>query len=81
MNKRSVGLVALGFAAGYAICWWYRPIPALASSGGGGSKMQNPAKVLLDTSDSIQRVRPLLLPIAEGKVPSPSNIYNIISGI
>jgi hypothetical protein len=55
-------------------------VPALAS-GGGGSKFQNPAKVLLDTSDSIQRVRPLLLPIAEGKVPSPSNIYNIISGI
>jgi hypothetical protein len=54
-------------------------VPALAS--GGGSKFQNPAKVLLDTSDSIQRVRPLLLPIAEGKVPSPSNIYNIISGI
>lgn len=79
MNKRSFGLVALGFAAGYVICWWYRPVPTLAS--GSGSKMQNPAKVLLDTSDSIQRVRPLLLPIAEGKVPSPSNIYNIISGI
>ena len=80
MKKRTFGFIALGFAAGYAVCWWYRPVPALAS-GGGGSKFQNPAKVLLDTSDSIQRVRPLLLPIAEGKVPSPSNIYNIISGI
>lgn len=78
MNKRSVALVALGFAAGYAICWWNRPIPALAS--GSGSKVQNPAKALIETSDAIQRVRPLLLPIANGAVPSPKNIYNILSG-
>lgn len=80
MNTRSIALVALGFAAGYAICWWYRPLPAL-SGDGGRSKVQNPARTLLDTSDAIQKVRPILLPIAEGKVPSPSNIYNILTGI
>lgn len=78
MKVQSVALVALGFAAGYAICWWNRPMPLLV---GQCSKAQNPARALIDTSDAIQKVRPLLLPIAEGKVPSPSNLFNIVTGV
>lgn len=80
MNARSVAIAAIGFAAGYAICWWYRPLPALVDEGG-RSKVKNPARTLLDTSDSIQRIRPILVPIADGRVPSPSEIYNIVEGL
>ena len=84
MKGRDVALVvggfALGYAVGYAVCWWKRPLPALASDGG-GSKLKNPAKVILDSSDAVQKFRPILAPIAAGQIPSPANIYDIVSGL
>ena len=80
MKGRDLAIVIAGFAAGYAVCWWNRPLPALADDSG-QSKVKNPAQTLLNTSDAIQRIRPILAPIARGVVPSPRDIYSIIEGI
>ena len=80
MKGRDIAILALGFGAGYAICWWNRPIPSLSDSSG-GSKVKNPAATLLNTSDAIQSIRPILLPISRGAIPSPSDIYSIITGL
>ena len=80
MTGRDIAILAVGFGAGYAICWWNRPLPALADSGG-GSKVKNPAQTLLNASDAIQSIRPILLPISRGAIPSPRDIYNIIEGV
>jgi hypothetical protein len=70
---------AAGFAVGYAICWWNRPMPQLVNDSG-QAVTKNPAKTLLDTSDSIQRMRPVLAPLAKGEIPSPRVIYDIVTG-
>jgi len=80
MTGRDIALIAAGFGVGYAICWWGRPMPSLADNSG-NSKVKNPAATLLNTSDAIQSIRPILLPISRGQVPSPRDIYNIVQGI
>jgi hypothetical protein len=80
MTGRDIAIAAAAFGVGYAICWWGRPMPSLAD-GNGNSVVKNPAQTLLNTSDAIQSIRPILLPISRGQVPSPRDIYNIIEGI
>lgn len=84
ITKRDIPVLILGFAAGYAvgyaICWWGRPMPQLVDDNG-QAVTKNPAQTLLNTSDSIQRIRPLLTPLAKGEIPSPRTIYDIVTGI
>ena len=69
-----------GFAVGYTICWWNRPLPQLVGQDG-RPVTQNPARIILQTGDAINRVKPVLQPIASGKVPSPLDIYNLAQGV
>jgi hypothetical protein len=73
------GLIG-GFAAGYAYCWWRTPLPQLVNDQG-RSKVQNPARIVLQTGEAINRMKPLLQPIAAGRIPSPLDIYQIAQGV
>jgi hypothetical protein len=79
VEPKDIGFLLGGFAVGYAICWWNRPLPALQNTDQ-TSKVQNPAKTILQTADSIDNIRPLLIPISKGSIPSPAVIYDIIKG-
>ena len=65
-----------GFAVGYAVCWWKRPLPQLMDSNTGAGKLTNPARTVLDAGESIDKMKPFLQPIARNQIPSPSDIYN-----
>lgn len=81
MNKRYIGYflagLAVGYGAGYTICWWKRPIPQLVAEDG-KPMTQAPAKALLATGEAVQKLKPALIPLAKGAIPSPLDLYNII---
>lgn len=79
IEPKNIGFLLGGFAVGYAICWWNRPLPVLQNEDQ-TSKVQNPAKTILRTGDAINNIRPLLIPISKGSIPSPSDIYDIVKG-
>lgn len=79
MNSRDVTIAFAAFAAGYAICWWRRPLCQTVSNE--PSTWQSRAESILQVGDYIEKGRPYLEPIAEGKVPSPSTIYNLVDGV
>ena len=69
-----------GFAIGYVICWTRRPMPQLVDDQG-RSRMQNPARLVLQTGDAIGKIKPILQPIAAGRIPSPLDLYQIVQGV
>lgn len=69
-----------GFAIGYVVCWVRRPLPQLVDEQG-RSKMQNPARLVLQTGDAINKIKPVLQPIASGRIPSPLDLYQIAQGV
>lgn len=75
-----LGGLVCGYALGYAVCWWRRPLPQLVSADG-RSVTQNPARIILQTGEAITRVTPVLQPIAGGRIPSPSDIFKIVKGV
>lgn len=81
MNKRYIGYfiagLAVGYGAGYTICWWRRPIPQLVADDG-KPMTQAPAKALLATGEAVQKLKPALIPLSKGNIPSPLDLYNII---
>ena len=84
MTKKSIGYLligtAVGYGLGYAVCWWRRPLPQLVSKQTGEPLTKKSAQILLDTGTAIQNIRPTLVPLAKGEVPSPRDIYDIIRG-
>jgi hypothetical protein len=84
MTNREVGFlvggIAGGFAVGYALCWWNRPLPQLADSQG-QSVTTGPVRLVLQTGDAINQLRPILTPLASGRIPSPADIYRIANSV
>ena len=66
-----------GFAVGYAVCWWFRPLPQLLDRKTGVGKLTNPARTVLQAGESIDRMKPVLQPIARNEIPSPSDLYKL----
>lgn len=83
MTKKYFGYflagAAVGYAAGYVVCWWNRPIPQLVVDN--KPITQAPAKALLNTGDAIQKIRPALVPLAQGDIPTPKVLYDMIRGV
>ena len=84
MNKRYFGYflagAAIGYSAGYVVCWWNRPIPQLVKDDN-KPMTQAPAKALLNTGDAIQKIKPALIPLSQGAIPTPRDLYNMIRGV
>jgi hypothetical protein len=73
--------VALGYAVGYTICWWNRPIPQLVNKETGVPKTKTVAKILLDTESALDRMKPTLKPLAEGGIPSPRDLFMLVKEV
>ena len=83
-NKAILYLVcgaSLGYALGYTICWWNRPMPQLMDKQTGGSKVKSAANILLDTGSAIDKMKPALHTLAEGEIPRPRDIYALIKEV
>ena len=79
MNSRDVAIALAAFTAGYAICWWRRPLCQAPSSG--PTTWQSRAESILTVGDYIDKSRPYLEPIAAGQIPSPATLYNLVDGV
>ena len=83
MNKKYFGYflagVAMGYSAGYIICWWNRPIPQLVVDN--KPITQAPAKALISAGDAISKIKPALVPLSKGDIPTPKALYDMIRGV
>lgn len=66
--------ILLGFAAGFAVAKYTSPICRAPRSGPFVVPVQSTARGILNIGERIQDARPLLQPIADGRVPSPHDL-------
>jgi hypothetical protein len=85
MDKKALFYIVcgagLGYALGYTICWWHRPMPQLMDKQTGGSKVKTAANILLDTGSAIDKMKPALHTLAEGDIPRPKDIYALLKEV
>ena len=70
-------LVVMGFGAGFALGWFNRPIPVPRNSAG-YPLTQVAAVRLLGACDACDDLRPLLLPLSQGRTPSLYELQRVL---